>query len=76
MGFLDGYKEKITGVLGGLLLMLSSFGLTDWIAPLRPIHEAIKGGDWQAALAAFVGAILVWMRTFRRMRDDKAEGLS
>jgi hypothetical protein len=71
MSFLQGYKEKLTGIVGAACLLLSTFGLGEFIPPLKAIGDAVEGGNWGAAVSALVGAILILMRTFNRMKEDR-----
>jgi hypothetical protein len=68
---LEGHREKLLGIIGAVVLLLTSFGLMDWVKPLKAIGEAIESGNWAAALSAFVAAVLMLMRTFARMKEDR-----
>lgn len=75
MKFLDGYKEKIAGSIGGLLLILASWGIAaDWMKPLEEIAAAVNSGNWTAAGTAFVGGLAILMRVFYRMAQDRKDG--
>lgn len=71
---LDGYKEKLTGLIGGLVLILTATGIEpsffDWLPPLK---NAIASGDWQASIAAFVAGMWALMKAFNRMKEDRKE---
>lgn len=75
MEFLKGRKELITHGLAFLALLLTSFGLTDFVPALEKVSAAIAAGDPQTILVTIVGLALTAGSFFRRLALNR-EGVT
>lgn len=69
--FLAGRKEILTRAIAALILLATTLGWTDFVAPLQALHDAFAAGNPVAVIGALFGFVMLVVGIFARMGADR-----